>query len=134
MQQGEGFSLYVFDKFAFDAAKGRLSLSSHPEYYVDIEKLPANYDLAQLAAAGKKELASFGEVSDHSGELVEHPLGFAELYLQSSGVKGFTIISCGSQKQATPSGFDFGIPKARRLPISRARVLVSLSTVQSDSR
>ncbi|MET3545523.1 hypothetical protein ABID47_002134 [Paenibacillus favisporus] len=36
----------------------------------------------------KKELVSFGEVSDHSGELVEHPLGFTELYLQSSGGEG----------------------------------------------
>ncbi|MCQ6562159.1 hypothetical protein NNL21_26060 [Paenibacillus mendelii] len=81
LHQGEGFSLYVFEKFSFDTAKGRLSLSSNPEYYVDIESLPANYDLTQLETAGKEELEELGEVSDFSGELVEHPLGSAELYL-----------------------------------------------------
>lgn len=53
LHQGKGFSLYIFEKFAFDATAGRLSLSSNPDYYVDIERLSSEYDLAQLEAAGK---------------------------------------------------------------------------------
>ncbi|MFB4328411.1 hypothetical protein [Paenibacillus sp. CR_12] len=85
---GDGFSLYVFEKFNFDAAEGCLFLSDNPEYEVTIEALPANYDLTQLESAGKKELEESGEVSDYSGELVKHPLGSAELYLQASSDKG----------------------------------------------
>src|SRR5690606_16360455 len=43
LQHGKGFSLYVFENFTFDAATGRLSLSSNPGYYVEIEALPSDY-------------------------------------------------------------------------------------------
>ncbi|MBB3128823.1 hypothetical protein FHS19_003498 [Paenibacillus rhizosphaerae] len=134
LQQGEGFSLYVFEKFAFDAAKGRLFLSSHPEYYVDIEKLPANYDLAQLATAGKKELDPFGKVSDYSGELVEHPLGFAELYLQSSGGEGIHDYIVWKSEPGDAFLFRLRNPKGEEASDFAGPVLVSLSTVLSDSK
>lgn len=132
LQQGDGFSLYVFEKFAFDPAKGRLFLSGHPDYYVDIEMLPAHYDLVQLAAAGKKELDPFGEVSDYSGELVEHPLGSAELYLQSSSGEG--IHDYIVWKSETGDAFLFRLrnPKGEEASDFAGPVLVSLSTVQSD--
>lgn len=133
LHQGEGFSLYVFDKFDFDAAEGRLFLSSHPEYYVDIEPLPAHYDLTQLEAAGKKELETFGEVSDFSGELVEHPLGFAELYLQASSGEGISDYIVWQSETGDAFLFRLHSPKGEEASEFAGPVLVSLSTVQSDS-
>ena len=133
MHQGEGFSLYVFDKFAFEAAEGRLFLNSNPEYDVEIESLPANYDLAQLETAGKEELDKFGEVSDFSGELVEHPLGSAEIYLQVSSSEGINdYIVWQSQKQVTLFLFRLHNPKGEEASDFAGPVLVSLSTVQSN--
>ena len=133
LHQGEAFSLYVFEKFDFDAAKGRLFLSSNPEYNVDIEALPANYDLAKLETAGKEELKEFGEVSDYSGELVEHPLGSAEIYLQVSSGEG--IHDYIVWKSETGEAFLFRLhnPKNEESSDFADAVFVSLSTVQSDS-
>lgn len=133
LHQGEGFSLYVFEKFAFDADKGRLFLSSNPEYDVEIESLPANYDLAQLEAAGKKELEKFGEASDFSGELVEHPLGFAELYLQVSSGEGINDYIVWKSESGEAFLFRLHNPKGEEASDFATPVLVSLSTVQSDT-
>lgn len=134
LHQGEDFSLYVFEKFAFDAAEGRLFLSSNPEYYVDIESLPTNYDLTQLKAAGKKELEEFGEVSDFSGELVEHPLGSAELYLQTSSGEGINDYIVWQSETGDAFLFRLHNPKGEEATDFAGPVLVSLSTVQSDSK
>ncbi|UQZ37202.1 hypothetical protein C2I18_28885 [Paenibacillus sp. PK3_47] len=88
LTQGNGYSLYVFDSFAFDPAENRLSLAEDPDYYAEIELLPADYNLAALKQQGQTELSAMGEPQDYSGELIEHPLGFAELYLQVSGAEG----------------------------------------------
>ncbi|WP_127592866.1 hypothetical protein [Paenibacillus lautus] len=133
LHQNEGFSLYVFEKFAFDAAKGRLFLSSNPEYYVDIEALPANYDLTQLKSAGKKELEEFGKVSDFSGELVEHPLGSAELYLQTSSDEGINDYIVWQSETGDAFLFRLHNPKGEEASDFAGPVLVSLSTVQSNS-
>lgn len=102
LQQGEGFSLYVFDKFAFDAAKGQ------------------------------EELGTLGKISDYSGELVEHPLGSAEIYLQASGVDG--IRDYIVWKSATGDAFLFRLrnPKGEDAADFAGPVLVSLSSVQSE--
>lgn len=133
LHQGEGFSLYVFEKFDFDAAQGRLFLSSNPEYYVDIEPLPANYDLTQLKSAGKKELEEFGKVSDFSGELVEHPLGSAELYLQTSSDEGINDYIVWQSETGDAFLFRLHNPKGEEVSDFAGPVLVSLSTVQSNS-
>jgi hypothetical protein len=125
--------LYVFEKFAFDAAKGRLFLSSNPEYYVDIEALPANYDLTQLKSVGKKELEEFGKVSDFSGELVEHPLGSAELYLQTSSDEGINDYIVWQSETGDAFLFRLHNPKGEEASDFAGPVLVSLSTVQSNS-
>ncbi|MNI41302.1 hypothetical protein D3C73_955520 [compost metagenome] len=88
LEQGDGYSLYVFKDFTLDAQSGRLSLTEDPAYYAQIEHLPSGYDLTALKQQGQTELSAIGKVSDHSGELFEHPLGFAELYLQATGDKG----------------------------------------------
>lgn len=133
LHQGKGFSLYVFEKFAFDADKGRLFLSGNPEYEVTIEALPANYDLTQLKTEGKKELKERGEVSDFSGELVEHPLGSAELYLQASGSEGINDYMVWKSETGDAFLFRLHNPKGEEASDFAGPVLVSLSTVQSDS-
>jgi len=133
LQEGEGFSLYVFEKFAFDPLAGRLSLSSNPDYYVDIEPLPADYDIAQLEAAGREELSQAGEVSDYSGELVEHPLGYAELYLQASGEEGISDYMVWKSEAGDTFLFRLNNPKGEEASAFAGPVLVSLSTVQSDT-
>lgn len=87
LKQGDGYSLYIFDGFTFDPKSGRLSLTEDPDYYAEIEPLPAGYDLAALKKQGQTELSANGKPKDYSGELIEHPLGYAELYLQTSGEK-----------------------------------------------
>ncbi|MGG3505247.1 hypothetical protein ABES58_07170 [Paenibacillus lautus] len=134
LHQGEDFSLYVFEKFAFDAAEGRLFLSRNPEYYVDIESLPTNYDLTQHKAAGKKELEEFGEVSDFSGELVEHSLGSSELYLQTSSGEGINDYIVWQSETGDAFLFRLHNPKGEEASDFAGPVLVSLSTVQSDSK
>lgn len=133
LHQGGGFSLYVFEQFTFDPAVGRLSLSSNPDYYVDIEPLPSDYDLAQLEAAGKEELGQVGEVSDYSGELVEHPLGSAELYLQASGAEGISDYMVWTSAPGDAFLFRLHNPKGEDASDFAGPVLVSLSTVQSDT-
>ncbi|WP_136605494.1 hypothetical protein [Paenibacillus dokdonensis] len=133
LQQGKGFSLYVFEKFALDADAGRLSLSSNPDYYVDIEPLPSDYDLAKLKAAGKEELSRVGEVSDYSGELVEHPLGSADLYLQVSGEKGISDYLVWASESGDAFLFRLHNPKGEEASDFAGPVLVSLSTVQRNT-
>ena len=132
LQEGEGFSLYVFEKFTFDPATGRLSLSNYPDYYVDIEPLPADYDIAQLEAEGREELSQAGEVSDYSGELVEHPLGYAELYLQASGEKGISDYMVWTSEAGDAFLFRLHNPKGEEAPDFAGPVLVSLSTVERE--
>ncbi|WP_337031138.1 hypothetical protein [Paenibacillus illinoisensis] len=132
LKQGEGFSLYVFEKFTFDEAAGRLSLSSNPDYYVDIEPLPSNYDVTQLEAEGNEELSTAGEVSDYSGELVEHPLRFAELYLQASGEEGISDYMVWKSEAGDAFLFRLHNPKGEEASDFAGPVLVSLSTLQSD--
>ncbi|MCF7754586.1 hypothetical protein KQ941_09065 [Paenibacillus xylanexedens] len=133
LQQGGEFSLYVFEKFTFDAAQGRLSLTSNADYYVDIEPLPSGYNLAELETAGKEELEKAGKVSDYSGELVEHPLGYAELYLQASGEEGISDYMVWKSEEGDAFLFRLHNPKGEESSDFASPVLVSLSTVQGDS-
>ncbi|WP_411836152.1 hypothetical protein [Paenibacillus taichungensis] len=132
LHQGEGFSLYVFEKFSFDAAKGRLSLISNTDYYVDIEPLPSDYDLEKLKTTGQEDLEKFGAVTDYSGELIEHPLGFAELYLQASGEKGINDYMVWKSEKGDAFLFRLHNPKGEEASDFAGPVLVSLSTVQGE--
>ncbi|MDN4607238.1 hypothetical protein [Sporosarcina highlanderae] len=124
--------MYVFEKFTFDAISGRLSLSENPGYYVDIEPLPSDYDLAQLEEAGKEELSQIGDVFNYSGELVEHPLGFAVLYFQTSGEGGIDDYIVWKTESGDAFLFRLHNPKGEEATDFAGPVLISLSTVQSE--
>ena len=133
LQHGKGYSLYVFENFTFDAARGRLSLSNNLEYYVDIEVLPSDYDLDQLEITGEEELRQFGDVHNYSGELVEHPLVFADLYLQVSGEGGISDYIVWKSEAGDAFLFRLHNPKGEEASDFAGPVLISLSTVQSES-
>lgn len=133
LQHGKGYSLYVFENFTFDAARGRLSLSNNLGYYVEIEVLPSEYDLDQHEIKGEEELRQFGEVHNYSGELVEHPLGFAELYLQVSGEDGISDYIVWKSEAGDAFLFRLHNPKGEEAADFAGPVLISLTTVQSES-
>lgn len=132
LQYGKGFSLYVFEYFTFNEETGRLSMSSNPNYYVDIESLPSEYDLAHLEIAGEEELSQIGEVFNYSGELVEHPLGFADLYLQTTGQDGIRDYILWKSESGDAFLFRLHNPKGMEASDFAGPILVSLSTVQSE--
>ncbi len=132
LRQGKGFSLYAFEGFDFDAASGRLSLTADDDYYVDIERLSADDDLKKLRASAEQEFKEFGSISDHSGELVEHPLGKAELYLQSSGADGVKDFIVWEPEEGDRYLFRLSNPKGEEASAFAGPVWVSLSTVRGE--
>ncbi|MFC4306790.1 hypothetical protein [Cohnella boryungensis] len=132
LHQGDGFSLYLFDGFVFDADQGRLSLEKNSDYDVEIKLLPTDEDLSKLRAAGEEELAKAGKVSDYSGELVEHPLGSAELYLQAESGDGISDYIVWKAESGDRFLFRLHNPKGKEASDFANPVLVTLSTVQAN--
>jgi hypothetical protein len=88
LAQGNGYALYVFEQFSFDAKSNRLTMNVDTNYYVDIQKLPASYKLDDIKVDYEKELAKVGDVrSTKSVEI--NPLlgGGVSLFLVSSNDK-----------------------------------------------
>lgn len=135
LHHGKGFSLYVLEKYTFDAATGRLSLKDYPKYYVDIELLPSDYDLAQLEVMGKEELSKKGEVSNYSGELIEHPLGYADLALQTSGMEGLSDYIVWKSESGDAFLFRHHNPGGEGEEVSyfANSIFISLSTVEKET-
>ncbi|WP_201002232.1 hypothetical protein [Paenibacillus glycanilyticus] len=132
LHPGKDFSLYVFEGFDFNASTGRLNLTANADYYVDIKRLPQGEDLKQLRESAEKELKTFGKVSDYSGELVEHPLGHAELYLQASGAEGVRDYIVWKSKTGEQYLFRLSNPKGEESSAFSEKLWVSLSTVQGE--
>ncbi len=89
LQTGDGYSLYVLDGYALDAATGRMTLTENPDYYAEIEKLPANFNLDELRTEGTTKLEQAGgTVEEYSSDtLVESPMMNASLFLQGSSAE-----------------------------------------------
>jgi len=81
LTEGEGYSLYVYEELQLK--NNRLFLKSNPEYYAEIETLPADFNLDELRQQGKKELAATSEVREYSGDAIGEPLTNAPLFLQA---------------------------------------------------
>ncbi|QUL56683.1 hypothetical protein KDC22_09465 [Paenibacillus tritici] len=78
---GDGFSLYVFDIFTFDAASGRLAMKVDPGYYAEITKLPPDYNLDRLEQESRAELASTGKVTALGEKERDRRMSDVRLYL-----------------------------------------------------
>ncbi|MEK4327101.1 hypothetical protein MKX70_14860 [Paenibacillus sp. FSL R7-0312] len=132
LEQGDGYSLYITGDFTLNVQTNRLSLKEDPAYYAEIESLASEYDLTALKQQGETELSATGSAKDYSGELVEHPLGFAELYLQATGDKG--VVDYMVWKNQAGEAFLFRIynPKGEMSNKFSPWVMVSLATLERN--
>lgn len=80
---GNGYTIYVFEQFTFDAAANRLTMNVDHDYYVDIAKLPAYDDAAQRAEA-EAWLKDMGTIEEHEGDEITAPLRGASLYMTAA--------------------------------------------------
>ncbi|WP_338588077.1 hypothetical protein V6669_22110 [Paenibacillus sp. Y5S-9] len=88
LAQAKGYSLYVFEPMAFDAEDHELTMKIDPDYEVEIEKLPANYNLDALKMDAKEELSETGEVKQLTAEQLSNgPMKDAQLYMMSQNDK-----------------------------------------------
>ncbi|MNO60926.1 hypothetical protein D3C76_515580 [compost metagenome] len=131
LTQGDGYSLYIFDGFSLNAETGRLSLVKDPNYYADIEPLSSAYDLVALEQQGQVELSAIGEPKNYSGELIEHPLGYAELYLQTSSEKGLVDYMVWKNQDGEAYLFHTHNPKGELSEKFSPWLMVSLSTIEA---
>jgi hypothetical protein len=131
LQQGPEYSFYMFGGFTYDAAKGRLSLAAAPDYYAVIEPLPAGFSVDALRKQGQEELAKLGETREYTGELVEHPLRFTELYLQVSAMEGVWDYMVWKSENGAPFLFRLHNPKGEAASQFAQPAQVMLSTVEA---
>jgi hypothetical protein len=79
-----------------------------------------------------ERLATFGEIEEYTGELVEHPLGYAELYLQASAAEGIRDFILWKSETGNAFLFRLHNPKGEAAPQFAQPVQVMLSTVEAE--
>jgi predicted small lipoprotein YifL len=88
LAQGKGYSLYVFEPMVYDADDQELTMKIDPDYEVEIEKLPSDYNLNELKVDAKKDLSETGAVKQLSEEeLSKGPMKEAKLFMMSQNNK-----------------------------------------------
>jgi len=85
LASGDGYSLYVFDLFNFDAGSNKLAMKIDNKYYAEIIKLPSDFNLDYLLQEGKRELASTGKVQVLQESERPELMSDARLYLSAGG-------------------------------------------------
>ncbi|PQP85172.1 hypothetical protein C0Q44_11985 [Paenibacillus sp. PCH8] len=84
LAQAKGYSLYVFEPMAFDVEDHELTMKIDPDYEVEIEKLPADFNLDVLKMDAKEELSETGEVKELTSEQLNNgPMKDAKLFMMS---------------------------------------------------
>lgn len=132
LAQAKGYSLYVFEPMAFDAEDHELAMKIDPDYEVEIEKLPANYNLDALKMDAKEELSETGEVKQLTAEQLRNgPMKDAKLYMMSQNDKKTEYFIV---KELDGNGFIFhiqapiGEPSEGFLPMAYA----SLNSIMNE--
>jgi len=88
LAQGKGYSLYVFEPMVYDADDHELTMKIDPDYEVEIEKLPSDYNLNELKVDAKKDLSETGAVKPLSEEKLSNgPMKEAKLFMMSQNNK-----------------------------------------------
>ncbi|SDL48704.1 hypothetical protein PTQ21_28385 [Paenibacillus marchantiae] len=88
LAQGKGYSLYVFEPMVYDADDHELTMKIDPDYEVEIDKLPSDYNLKELKVDAKKELSETGAVKQLSEEKLSNgPMKEAKLFMMSQNNK-----------------------------------------------
>ncbi len=85
LAKGEGYAFYMFDGFSFDAETNKLTMNYDPGYHVVFTKLPAGYDVEELAKTAKEDLSKIGKVEQWSGDQLYVTMRDAELFLIAQG-------------------------------------------------
>lgn len=83
----EGYALYVFDIFSFDAPNNKLAMKVDDGYYAEITKLPSDFNLDYLKEEGTGALKETGEVLALEGDKRPEAMADARLYLSATGSK-----------------------------------------------
>jgi len=132
LAQAKGYSLYVFEPMAFDAEDHELTMKIDPDYEVEIEKLPADYNLDVLKMDAKEELSETGEVKQLTAEQLSNgPMKDAKLYMMSQNDKKTEYFIV---KELDGNGFVFhihapiGEPSEGFLPMAYA----SLNSIMNE--
>ncbi|PZT57737.1 hypothetical protein [Paenibacillus silvae] len=88
LAQAKGYSLYIFEPMSFDAEDHELTMKIDPAYKVEIEKLPAGFNLDHLKMDAREELSETGEVKALTAEQLSNgPMKDARLFMMSQNEK-----------------------------------------------
>lgn len=85
LAEGDGYALYIFDIFSFDAKTNKLTMNVDPDYYVEITKLPSDYNGDELRLEAKKELAEAGKVREAGDNEKQKGMEDASVYMIGEG-------------------------------------------------
>ncbi len=134
LQQGDGYSMYVFDAYTLDKQKSRLQLTAFPQYHVEITKLDSKANIDELRKQGKEALKKYGSAKEYSGDqLYEDPMVGAKLYLQVSSDKGTYDYVVWEAKDGSQYTFLMIMPQGEASETFRLPAVTSLSTIAADS-
>lgn len=87
LAKGDGYALYIFEQFKFDAAANKLIMNVDNNYYVEISKLPEGFKLDDVKADAEKELKSVGDVQTIDPKDSNSMLGDFDLMLKAASNK-----------------------------------------------
>ncbi|MBD2846760.1 hypothetical protein IDH44_16305 [Paenibacillus sp. IB182496] len=84
LAQGDGYSLYVFDIFAFDAEANKLMMDFNNDYHVEIVRMPADYNTDQLKQDAQQWLSEAGDPSELDAADVHPAIGDVQWAMRAS--------------------------------------------------
>lgn len=128
---GEGYSLYVFDIFNFDADSNRLSMDYDENYNVEIVKLAPDYNLDQIRTEAEDELSDLGEVKEITGDELSEQMLEPSLYLfsRSSDLTNKIIVK---EVDGTSYMFKVNLPHGEALEGFSPHANTSLNSIVNE--
>ncbi|ACS98946.1 hypothetical protein [Paenibacillus sp. JDR-2] len=87
LAKGDGYALYIFEQFKFDAAANKLIMNVDNDYYIEISKLPEGFKLDDVKADAEKELKSVGDVQSIDQKDSKSMIGDVDLMLKAASNK-----------------------------------------------
>jgi hypothetical protein len=122
---GDGYSLYMFEQFSFDQASDKLTMNVDPNYYVEITKLPVDYNGDVLKQEGTAELQAIGTVEDmtskDSGSIIKN----ATVYLKArddKGSKEYIVTEFGGNGYILKVNIPVGEPTEGFVPLAHTSI------------
>ena len=85
LAQGDGYALYILISFPLMQKTNKLTMNVDQDYYVEITKLPSDYNEDELRLEAKKELAEAGKVREAGDNEKHKVMEDASVYMISEG-------------------------------------------------